>query len=404
MRSLSHMKKGLVIAVVALTSCAPAAVEPTTTSQAPGQEATTPTSPPADAQPVPPALASMARLWETDFTKSTINLSELLVGIPASDPRDLIRPIDDPLFLPANEAQWINDSEPGVMLEIEGDARFYPLSILTRHEIVNDIVGNEPVAVTYCPLCNTAVVFDRNFEGETLRLGVSGLLRNSDMVMWDDRTESLWQQITGEGIVGELAGEQLEVIPAGIVRWADFKAYNPDGMALSDDQGFGTRYGSNPYEFYSSRNEPYGFFQGDIDDRLPALERVVGVSVGRVEKAYPFIDLQEVKVVHDTVAGQELVVLWGAPDTADALDAFSIAEARGIGTAVAFNPVIDGRTLTFEPEGELFRDLETGSTWTILGKAIDGELAGSELELVAHRNEFWFAWQAFFPEGEVWSR
>ena len=227
-------------------------------------------------QEIPIALRSMASVWATDFSKATVDLDEILVGIPATNPRDLIRPIDEPSFDPASETEWITDSEPGVMLDIEDDVRFYPLSVLTRHEIVNDVVGGMPVAVTYCPLCNTAVVFDREFEGTTLRLGVSGLLRHSDMVMWDDQTESLWQQITGEGIVGEEAGSQLTIIPAAIVRWADFLAQNPDGQALSEDQGFGIRYGTNPYEFYSSRSRPFGFFQGEIDDRLP---RWSGLSV-----------------------------------------------------------------------------------------------------------------------------
>ncbi|MGH8944992.1 MAG: DUF3179 domain-containing protein, partial [Acidimicrobiia bacterium] len=213
----------------------------------------TPAPPTTGDTSIPPRLQPMADRWKTDFSNSLIDLDELLVGIPASDPRDLIPPIDDPSFDPVEETDWIEDREPGVLLELNDDARFYPLSILTRHEIVNDTVGDIPVAVTYCPLCNTAVTFDRRLDGSVLRFGVSGLLRNSDLVMWDDRTESLWQQITGEAIVGELAGARLEVIPAAIVRWADFIAAHPEGRALGPDQGFGKVYGSNPYEFYSSQ-------------------------------------------------------------------------------------------------------------------------------------------------------
>ncbi|MCZ6737612.1 MAG: DUF3179 domain-containing protein, partial [Actinobacteria bacterium] len=237
---------------------------------------------------VPIHLQSMAEIWETDFSNSIIDLEELLVGIPISDPRDAIPPIDNPRFEAVSESDWIEDQEPGVLIEIEGDARFYPLSVMTRHEIVNDEIAEVPVAVTYCPLCNTALVFDRRFEGETLRLGVSGLLRNSDLVMWDDVTQTLWQQVTGEAIVGKHAGESLTPLASAIVRWADFRDTHPDGQALSSDQGFGLVYGSNPYEFYSSRGRPYNFYSGEIDDRFPALERVVGISVNGIDKAYPF--------------------------------------------------------------------------------------------------------------------
>lgn len=353
---------------------------------------------------VPPHLTSMAAAWRTDFSNSTIDLNELLVGIPAADPRDAIPPIDAPRFEVVSESEWIEDQEPGVSLEIDGDARFYPLSVMTRHEIVNDEVGGVPVAVTYCPLCNTALVFDRRFEASTLRLGVSGLLRNSDLVMWDNETHSLWQQITGEGIVGEHAGKRLTPIASGIVRWTDFREAHPSGKALGPDQGFGRSYGYNPYEFYSSRERPYGFFTGDIDDRFPALERVVGVSLADTDKAYPFSLINEVGVVNDTIGDQPVVVFWGAADTADALDSGVIADAAPVGTGVVYSPVVNGRTLTFEPLSDTeFADVETGTTWSILGKAVSGELAGEELELLPHRNEFWFAWQAFFPDAGVWS-
>ncbi|MGB7861437.1 MAG: DUF3179 domain-containing protein [Acidimicrobiia bacterium] len=352
---------------------------------------------------MPDHLRTIEAAWDTDFGNSIIDLNELQVGIAASDPRDAIRPIDSPTFATVAQSPWIADREPGVIVELGRDARFYPLSILTRHEIVNDEFGDVAVAVTFCPLCNTGVVFNRRFEGDVLRLGVSGLLRNSDLVMWDDSTQTLWQQITGEAIVGAHAGAHLTPIPSAIVRWEDFKTEHPEGVALANDQGFGSVYGQNPYEFYSSRETPYGFFTGEIDDRFPALERVVGVTINETEKSYPFSLISKARVVNDIVDGQPVAIFWGAADTADALDRGTIAEAAGIGTAVAFDPIVNGQTLTFEATGDTgFTDAETGTTWTILGTATSGELAGEELELVPHRNEFWFAWQAFFPEGEVW--
>lgn len=346
----------------------------------------------------------MAAAWETDFSKATVDLNELLVGLPYADPRDLIPPIDDPQFEIASESTWLADQEPGIVIEIEGDARFYPLSVLTRHEIVNDAVGGVPVAVTYCPLCNTAVSFDRRFGGEVLRLGVSGLLRNSDLVMWDDVTQTLWQQITGEAIVGEHAGQSLTRLGSGIIRWADFQSAHPDGQVMAADQGFGPVYGRNGYVNYSSRDTPYGYFSGVIDPRYPAMSRVVGVSIDGLDKAYPFSEISVARVANDQIGGNPVVVFWGAPDTADALDAGVIANSQGIGTGVAFDPVVDGQRLTFEASGEAeFVDHQTGTTWSILGIALEGELDGHKLELLPHTNEFWFAWQGFFPDGEVWT-
>ena len=391
----------LIATAIALAACGGASVAGPSDSESPASDITADD----DSQvTIPIHLESMAAIWETDFSNSIIDLEELLVGIPLSDPRDAIPPIDNPQFEAVSESDWIQGQEPGVLIEIEEDARFYPLSVMTRHEIVNDEVGGIPVAVTYCPLCNTALVFDRRFEGETLRLGVSGLLRNSDLVMWDDVTQTLWQQVTGEAIVGRHAGKSLTPLASAIVRWADFRDTHPDGQALSSDQGFGLVYGSNPYEFYSSRSRPYNFYSGEIDDRFPAMERVVGISVNGIDKAYPFSLINKVRVVHDNLAGQELVVFWGASDTADALDSGLIADAVGIGTGIVYNPFVDGKRLTFVASGDTeFVDNETGTTWSILGKATSGELAGEELELLPHRNEFWFAWQAFFPDAEVWT-
>lgn len=401
------VKYGAIGFVLALTLAACGGNELTTeppaaTTEAPGPE---PTAPPAGFgnQELPSQLENVTGAWATDFSKATIDLNELLVGIPRSDPRDAIPPIDSPAFKTAFESGWIADREPGVLIEIEGDARFYPLSVMTRHEVVNDEVGGVPVAVTYCPLCNTAVAFNRTFDGGVLRLGVSGLLRNSDLVMWDDATQTLWQQVTGEAIVGTNAGKKLEPVPTAIVSWADFAENHPDGQALSDDQGFGIPYGSNPYTFYSSRNAPFSFFDGEIDPRFPALERVVGVTVDDTSKAYGFPDIQEVRVVNDVIADTPIVVFWGSPDTADGLDASAIADARPIGTGIAYSRIVEDQELTFEPaDDDRFLDIETGTVWNILGVAVSGELAGAELDLITHRNEFWFAWQAFFADSDVW--
>ena len=356
-----------------------------------------------DSSELPGDLPAVTGAWGTDWTRTTIALEELKIGIFASDPRDSIAPIDNPVFESAAAgAEWLGEREPGLLVRYEGGARFYPLAILTLHEIVNDHLGEVPVTVTYCPLCNTGVVFDRRIDGTTHRFGVSGLLRKSDLVMWDDLTDSLWQQITGEGIVGTHAGIQLTFVPSAIVSFSEFVESFPEGEVMSRDTGFGYRYGLNPYEFYSSRQTPFGFFDDDIDDRFPALERVVGVSIDGVEKAYPFSLISGQGAVNDVIAGTEVVVFWGG-DTADALDGGSIAASQAIGTGVAYSPIVDGSALTFvQVADSIYEDEQTGSRWTILGTATDGPLAGQVLDPVIHRNEFWFAWAAFFSDGEVY--
>ncbi len=339
------------------------------------------------------------RAWPTDWTNSTVELSELVLAVGASEPRDAIPPLDAPLYeSPEAAAEWMLDREPGVLLQLNGDVRFFPLSILTRHEIVNDEIGGVAISVTFCPLCNSAVAFERRVDGEVLRFGVSGLLRNNDLVMWDDRSVSLWQQATGEAIVGDFAGTELDMAPTSIVSFGDFRAGFPDGVSLSRDTGFDLSYGRNPYEGLSGRFAPLILFERNRDGRYFAMERVVGVSVGDVHKAYPFSVLVESPVVNDRVGDRDLVVFWGSPDTADALNRSQVADGRPIGSALVLDPVVDGRKLTFSVEGERFIDTETGSVWTILGQALDGPLAGAQLETITHRNDFWFAWTQFYPE------
>ena len=339
--------------------------------------------------------------WSTDWSRATIDTSEIFSGGP---PKDGIPPIDTPKFETTTQAcDWLAANEPGAVVEIDGEARFYPLGILTKHEIVNDRFGDTPVAVTFCPLCNTAISFDRRVDNEVRRFGVSGFLRKSDMVMWDDKTDSLWQQVTGEAIVGDAAGTELEKIGTAISSFDQFAKNFPEGLSLSKETGLRGSYGTNPYDGYSSRDTPIPqFFDGEIDSRLPGLERVVGVEIDGQHKAYPFSTLPIGSVVNDTIEEQPVVV-WREGTTADALDKGTIAESESIGTAVAFAAVVDGQELTFTSNSDgTFTDEQTESTWNVLGKATDGELVGEQLELLIHSNEFWFAWSAFFPDGELY--
>ena len=279
----------------------------------------------------------------------------------------------------------------------DGDVRAYPLQILTWREIANDVVGGRAIAVTFCPLCNSSLVFDREVLGATMCFGVSGNLRNSDLIMWDDVTESWWQQLTGEAIVGDLAGYALEALPAQLIGYGEFKSSFPNGVVLGRDTGFRRDYGRNPYPGYDSASGSPFLCRGRVDDRLRAGERVVAIALGGEAAAYAFTHLQDVGVVNDVVGGLPVVVLW-SPETASALDARSIADAKAVGSGVAFGREVAGRTLTFEPGDGAFTDRETGSTWSIAGEAVAGPLEGVQLLPVVHANHFWFAWAAFYPE------
>ena len=347
----------------------------------------------------PPQLKYLTEGWKTDWTRHTIDYSEILSGGP---PRDGIPAIDHPKFISSDQAsEWLGAREPVIALEVKGEARAYPLQILIWHEIANDVIGDTPVAVTFCPLCNAAVVFDRRLKGRVLEFGVSGLLRNSDLIMYDRQTESLWQQFTGEGIVGEMAGELLTWLPASIVSFEDFTLAHPDGLVLSRETGYNRAYGRNPYVGYDDIDESPFLFDGPTDERLPAMARVVTVSLGDEDVAYPYRLLAEKRVVHDVVGGQGIVVFY-EPGTVSALDAGRIAASRDVGATGVFAPYVDGQPLTFSWNGEHIVDSETGSVWNILGQAVAGPLAGKQLEAILHGDHFWFSWAAFKPDTRVY--
>ena len=348
----------------------------------------------------PPQLQSLTEGWRTDWTRHTIPYHEIIAGGP---PRDGIPSIDAPRFIsPAQAADWLDPREPVIALEVNGVARAYPLQILIWHEIVNDVIAGAPVAVTFCPLCNAAVVFDRRHRGQVFEFGVSGLLRNSDLIMYDRQTESLWQQFTGEGIVGEMAGEQLTWLPASIIGFEDFASAYPDGDVLSRETGYSKPYGRNPYAGYDTIDQSPFLFDGPADERLLPMARVVTVSLGGEDVAYPYAILREQRVVHDRVAGQEIVVFY-EPGVVSALNASQIVNSRDVGATGVFIPQVNGQSLTFVWDGEAFVDEQTGSRWTILGVATSGPLAGERLSPVIHADHFWFSWAAFKPDTRIYA-
>ena len=289
---------------------------------------------------LPPALALAAALafrpaaadeapshwaaeWaETDFSRSSVPFAEILSGGVA---RDAIPAIDDPLFAPAASVAGLPGSEPVIAVSIAGDARAYPLRILMWHEIVNDTVGGTPVAVTFCPLCNSGVVYDRRVAGAVLDFGTTGKLRNSDLVMYDRQTGSWWQQFTGEGIVGAHTGAALAALPARLESFAHFKARaGAEALVLVPRDPAARRYGRNPYAKYDSAARPF-LYRGALPEGIAPLARVVAVDgeawslallrrLGRYERG-------------------DLIITW-EPGQNSALDDATIARGRDVGNVV----------------------------------------------------------------------
>lgn len=346
----------------------------------------------------PPAGAE--REFATDFRKHSVPYSEILSGGP---PKDGIPAIDEPRFVGVGEADaWIDPREPVILLRVEGEVRAYPIQVTMWHEIVNDTVGGVPVAVTFCPLCNTAIAFERTVDGRELDFGTTGRLRFSNLIMYDRQTESWWQQATGEAIAGEFTGTRLKTLPAPIVSWDEVRSAHPDAEVLSRETGYTRDYGQNPYAGYDDvDSSPFLYDGPDTPDDLPPMARVITVDTEEEAVAYPYEVLSEHRAVNDTVAGEPVAVFW-KEGTASALDESSIDAGRDVGSAAVFSRKLGGETLTFRSEGDAILDEQTGSEWNVLGEAVGGELEGSRLEPVASIDHFWFSWAAFRPETRVY--
>ncbi|MEM8619683.1 MAG: DUF3179 domain-containing protein [Actinomycetota bacterium] len=337
-----------------------------------------------------------------ELPEPAIDLSRLRSGGP---PPDGIPSIDDPVFQTADSATHLAPEAPVLALEIDGDARAYPLEVMVWHEIVNDTVGGVPVAVAYCPLCNSVTVHDRRVEGRVLDFGVSGLLYNSSLVMYDRQTETLWSHFAGRPLYGELGSAELVDYPATIVGFEEWRAANPDGLVLTRETGESRQYGVNPYPGYDDVNSDPFLFEGEVDGRYTAMTRMVGVESadGEDALAFPLLELQESGVSTGSLGGDDVVAFW-VPGAASALDTFDVADGVDVGATGVFVPEVDGQQLTFSidpADPTVILDAETGSTWNVFGEATGGELVGARLEQIVHIDTFWFAWNAFHPASAV---
>ncbi len=337
--------------------------------------------------------------WRSDFSKHSVPWSEIFAGGPG---KDGIPAIDAPEFDNVWDAQrWLPKQEPVIFFQQGNDARAYPLRILIWHEIVNDVVDGKPVTVTFCPLCNASIVFDRTLAGRVLDFGTTGKLRNSDLIMYDRQTESWWQQFTGEAIVGEYTGQQLPFLASQVIRFGDFFTLFSTGKVLKAPP-LNRNYGQNPYQFYDSTVDRPFLYTGELDARLPATERVVGVAVGGTVMAYPFSAVAQAGAINDTLAGLPLVI-FHKPGTVSALDSTQISEGKDVGSVAVYDRRLQDssgeRTVTFTALGNGgFQDTETGSKWNLLGQCYEGDLLGQQLTRVLSFDHFWFAWHAFYPQ------
>ncbi len=339
-----------------------------------------------------------AQGWRTNFDRSIIDLSELSVNLR----RDAIPSINSPSFVSIGDAEeWLKKREPVISVVIDGLARAYPLQILTWHEIVNDELAGVPLVVTFCPLCYSALTFERTIEGDVYDFGVSGMLRYSDLVMYDRQTHSLFQQLNGEVIVGTLTESRLTPVAAQIISFEQFASAFPDGEILSRETGHSREYGRNPYPGYDDIDDKPWLFKGETDSRLRPMEKVVTVELDGIAKAYPHSVSKREKVINDVVGGVDLVVFHASKGAVSALDKASISGSRNLGSTGVFRRHLEGQLLTFDSKGNRFRDLETRSLWDVTGLAVEGPLMGSRLDAVPHSDMFSFAWFVIHPDSLV---
>jgi hypothetical protein len=345
-----------------------------------------------------PATSQQLRGFDTNTDKRSIDMNELIDGGPG---KDGIPSIDDPDFISQEEASnWLRGREPVISMEINGEARAYPIQILMWHEIANDELGGVPVSVTFCPLCYSAIVFDRRHDGEILEFGVSGLLRHSDMIMFDRQTDSLWQQFSGEALVGDYTGDFLTIIPSQLISFDQFRETYPDAKVLSRNTGHRRNYGENPYAGYDDINNSPFLLRKEVPGEISPMEKVVGVRTDSKVKGYTYTVTRDKRVLHDTVGG-ESIVIFHLDGMASALDNRQIHRSRDDGATGVFSPILRNKELEFEYRDGKIYDLNTESQWNIAGRAVSGPHKGEQLKTLVYGDYFAFAWLVFYPETEM---
>ncbi len=328
-----------------------------------------------DSDGIPISMAS--EIMITDGQKHIIPLDKIRGGGP---PKDGIPSIDNPQFTIVNESQFVADSDIVIGLNINGETKAYPLFILVWHEIVNDIVGGIPVAITYCPLCYTNQVFDRTLDGTVVEFGTSGKLYNSNLVMYDRLTDSYWSQGLGMAIMGELSGDTLDTIPFDVISWGDWKSMHPDTLVLTTDTGHIRSYATDPYGDYYT-NPRILFPVDNSDNRIHPKELILGFQQDNIFKAYKQSDVESNGIINDTVGDSSILLV----------SMFS-------GNARIFDRTINDETLDFTFEDGILYDTKTRSVWNYDGVSISGDMRGEQLSRLSINPGFWFSWISFHQD------
>ncbi len=278
------------------------------------------------------------------------------------------------------------DEVHGIILAIGNTARFYSYQILNLHEVVNETIADQKIAITHCSLCRSSLIFNREVNGRELSFEISGEVYNNNTLLRDRETGSLWLQASGLAVSGELIGTQLEIIPAPVMTWESFKDAFPVAEALSTDTGFERDYSRHPYLGYDESDIIY-FPLNSTDNRIVKKWIVNGVEMNNEYLAFSEKVIAGSYVQHDSVGGEELVALYD--QETEVISVFKPYDS-------------DENLLTFSydfEENSIFD--ETGSTWTPFGLATDGPLAGTRLEQIAAPDMFWFCWSALHPDTEL---
>lgn len=393
MRNWFVVGAGLVIAVC--SACLPADDQDVVYRLKPAQVAVD-WVPPSPRIETIPGLEIVDGVRENTWAKPLVDLGDIR---PGGLPPDGLPALNRPAFIPARSVWFLADREPVVTLEINGDARAYPVQILMWHEIVNDVVGGVPVAVTYCPLCNSAVAYERQIDDVVFEFGTSGRLLNSALVMYDRQTGSLWSHYTGEAIVGEMTGTELTVYPLSTVAWSDWSDAYPGGLVLDRETGFFKEYGLNPYPGYDDVDAQPFLFDGEVDGRYTAMTRMIAFEIDGKPVAVPLSGLQK-QLLIVTELSNEWILIWWKPGTSSALDSFDVAGGNDVGS-VFVGKIDADESFTVSEGGISIIDDATGSSWNILGHATRGPRKGARIEQVQHFDTFWFAWSTYRPDTTI---
>jgi len=252
-----------------------------------------------------------------NVSKSLIPKEEILSGGP---PRDGIPAILEPKFETANKTKWLKDDDMVTGIDFKGIQKAYPLRILVWHEAVNDEVNGSTILVSYCPLCGSTLVFNRDFGGKTLTFGISGLLYQSDVLFYDHQTESLWSQLEMKAVTGEMMGTKFEIFPSVMATWKEWKTEHPQTLVLSRDTGFSRDYSGDPYSGYEDSTSIM-FPIKHKNNKFHPKEKVLVVVSGEVAKAYPFSELKKVKTpLEDRVGDKDIVISFQDGNYVEAKD------------------------------------------------------------------------------------